>query len=632
MQALAQIRGGKCLSKKYINNRTKLKWECKQGHQWEAVPDTIKNRGSWCPICGVKQRAEKNRLTIGMMQRIAREREGECLSEKYIDIDTKLQWECAKGHRWEATPNNVKNNKSWCKKCAGLEKLSIEDMHQIAKNQGGKCLSKNYIDNRTKLKWECRVGHRWEAKPATIRRGSWCKICKSKEAAKKRKLSIEEMRSIAKERGGKCLSVKYRDAHAKLKWECKYGHHWEATPNNVKNGSWCNICQREEAAGKLKLSIDEMRRIAEGRGGKCLSDCYVNANSSLLWECKYGHRWEARGNHIKRGGWCRECSTGLGERICREFFEQIFRRKFPRTYPEWLINEEGNRMELDGYCPELKIAFEHQGIHHYATNNLYMKSEEALIRRKSLDRLKKALCESKGIVLIQIPEVPTKIKVDDIKKIIRRKCELNNINVPENINHLKVDLIKAYTSPDLIIKINQMHQIAKERGGKCLSDHYTNRHTNLRWECSKGHQWEARPHNVIRGSWCPKCSTKQRSAKRKLSLDIFQEIAKNRGGRCLSDRYINIDTKLEWECDKGHRWRATPYSVKKGSWCKKCAGIEKLTIEEMKEIAIKRGGKCLSKKYINNRTKLKWECKQGHQWEAVPDTIKNRGSWCPICD
>ena len=30
---------------------------------------------------------------------------------------------------------------------------------------------------------------------------------------------------------------------------------------------------------------------------------------------------------------------------------------------------------------------------------------------------------------------------------------------------------------------------------------------------------------------------------------------------------------------------------------------KKLTIEEMQEIAGSRGGKCLSKKYVNNRTK-----------------------------
>ena len=57
---------------------------------------------------------------------------------------------------------------------------------------------------------------------------------------------------------------------------------------------------------------------------------------------------------------------------------------------------------------------------------------------------------------------------------------------------------------------------------------------------------------------------------------------------------------------------------------------KKLTIEEMREIANSRGGRCLSARYIDARTKLKWICRRGHEWNAVPDSVK-RGTWCGIC-
>ena len=50
----------------------------------------------------------------------------------------------------------------------------------------------------------------------------------------------------------------------------------------------------------------------------------------------------------------------------------------------------------------------------------------------------------------------------------------------------------------------------------------------------------------------------------------------------------------------------------------------------MQHIAEKREGKCLSTKYINSVTKLEWQCKKGHQWFAAPSKIKF-GRWCPIC-
>ncbi len=59
------------------------------------------------------------------------------------------------------------------------------------------------------------------------------------------KLTIEEMRSIAEERGGKCLSDTYAGAMTKLTWECAEGHQWEAKPNNIKSGSWCRKCSHK---------------------------------------------------------------------------------------------------------------------------------------------------------------------------------------------------------------------------------------------------------------------------------------------------------------------------------------------------------------------------------------------------
>jgi hypothetical protein len=98
----------------------------------------------------------------------------------------------------------------------------------------------------------------------------------------------------------------------------------------------------------------------------------------------------------------------------------------------------------------------------------------------------------------------------------------------------------------------------------------------------------------------------------------------------LSDTYIDNKTKLLWECAEGHKWEAAPSKIKYGKWCPYCAGNVKLTIEEMQKIAKERGGNCLSDTYINNQTKLLWECAEGHQWEARPNDIK-RGKWCPEC-
>ena len=61
---------------------------------------------------------------------------------------------------------------------------------------------------------------------------------------------------------------------------------------------------------------------------------------------------------------------------------------------------------------------------------------------------------------------------------------------------------------------------------------------------------------------------------KKLTIELMQNIAKSRNGKCISKKYININTKLKWKCNNNHIWDATPKSIKQGNWCKIC-GIKK---------------------------------------------------------
>jgi len=119
-------------------------------------------------------------------------------------------------------------------------------------------------------------------------------------------------------------------------------------------------------------------------------------------------------------------------------------------------------------------------------------------------------------------------------------------------------------------------------------------------------------------------------SKARRTIKNMKVIAVIRGGKCLSKRYINNRTQLRWQCKRGHIWKATPTHIISGEWCPKCSGNIKKTIKDMQILAKKMGGKCLSKRYVNNKTKLKWQCKKGHTWKAIPSNIV-RFHWCPRC-
>jgi hypothetical protein len=54
----------------------------------------------------------------------------------------------------------------------------------------------------------------------------------------------------------------------------------------------------------------------------------------------------------------------------------------------------------------------------------------------------------------------------------------------------------------------------------------------------------------------------------------MQTLARLRGGECLSDEYVNTQTKLRWRCDRGHEWSTRPMVIIKGHWCRECAWLD----------------------------------------------------------
>ncbi|QAU23561.1 hypothetical protein EO087_05810 [Dyella sp. M7H15-1] len=296
LQQLAIARGGRCLSTDYVNSATPLLWQCANGHRWSAIPTSVKNKGSWCRQCF----CDRRRDTLEDMQRTATERGGRCLSTRYVNSSSPLEWECAQGHRWQAIPERI-NRGDWCAQCHFDRKRdTLEAMQQLAAERGGRCLSTAYISSQTPLQWACAQGHRWQAVPASVKRGTWCRAC----AAARLRDTLATMQQLAAEHGGRCLSKRYKNERIPLLWQCAQGHRWKATPMGLKQlGSWCRQCFFESR----RDTLENMQQLAAQQGGRCLSSHYVNSQTPLLWQCAQGHQWRSQPAKVKQGYWCGLC-------------------------------------------------------------------------------------------------------------------------------------------------------------------------------------------------------------------------------------------------------------------------------------------------------------------------------------
>lgn len=494
--------------------------------------------------------------------------------------------------------------------------ITIDTLKELAILRGGKCLSTEYINSQTSVEWECEKGHKWFAKPAKVKYGTWCKVC-----AGNNKKTIEEMHELAENYNAICLSETYLNNHSALEWKCDKGHEFKASYSGitsaVKNNGFCTVCSVKKRGKNKRNTIEEMQELAKSRGGKCLSAVYNDAHTALIWQCANGHIFESKPNTVKNGHWCRSCRFNLTENKCRYIIENLTGLSFKPN------KRELDGLELDGYNSNINTAFEYNGIQHYEFVEFFHRSQEEFMRRKEIDVYKQTLCNEKGINLIIIPYTIT--TDSELIHFIHEKLvgfKEKVITQPENIN-----MDKFYIS---FTKLDELRELAINKGGKLLSNHYHNNKTKLTWMCQQGHEWDARPNDIKSGQWCSVCN-----GSHPLSIEEMYQIAEVRSGKCLSTTYINSKEHLEWECSKGHRWFASPSGIKGGNWCEKCskkqaASKRKLTIEEMYKIALSRGGQCLSDEYIDSQTHLLWQCSKGHKWKAKPNNIK-QGTWCPRC-
>lgn len=73
------------------------------------------------------------------------------------------------------------------------------------------------------------------------------------------------------------------------------------------------------------------------------------------------------------------------------------------------------------------------------------------------------------------------------------------------------------------------------------------------------------------------------------TIEKIKALAEERGGKCLSDEFINISAKLTWSCGKIHdgknihTWDQFLDPIIQGAWCQKCRhALRKLNTKDVK--------------------------------------------------
>jgi len=423
-----------------------------------------------------------------------------------------------------------------------MPKYTITDLKLFAAKKGGDCISDQYKTNETIYEWRCENNHQFTKTWLAVKvRNAWCLECKNNNG-------IASLQKFAEENKGTCLSTVFTSCVDTYLFQCENNHQFSVRWSALKAGrQWCLECKA--------INIDRLRKHAEAKGGRCLSDEFKTTYDNYTWECSEGHTWQATWINVGYGNqtWCKQCTIWS--------FSQI----------EEKAKEKG--------C----INLEH-------------------------------------------------ISGTGLAGTYKFTCEEGHSWVGKASNLIYNG---AWCSQCLKLTLEIARQEAILRGGICLETEYVNRRTEMKWQCGKGHVFSA-PLGRIRNnnSWCKTCNDDTL----RHDISVAYETAKKNGGKCHSTEYVNLETPLDWECERGHRWSARLGNVICGSWCNPCVMIARRDkcIDRIYKWVETIGGRVITEKHNIPKERhpkdisIEILCSNSHKFSRTLATLMT-GSWCPKC-
>jgi hypothetical protein len=232
-------------------------------------------------------------------------------------------------------------------------------------------------------------------------------------------------------------------------------------------------------------------------------------------------------------------------------------RKLPKSKPDWLVSKKGRKLELDGYNPERRIAFEYQGPHHYADAGVI-----------AHDDIKRVACAANGVRLIEVDAIKRPYPAENVlQKVVEAFATFGVLERPQLP---EVEIFAA--------ELKEIRQLAAKRRGRLVSEVYLGAEQH-EWKCEVAEHptWLADPWRIRKGAWCPSCA-----GNRRLGLEGLRAWGRGIGLELLDTEYKGGTIAVyTWRCvEAAHvieRGRSNiNRSMLRGLLpCTKCAGTSK---------------------------------------------------------
>jgi rubrerythrin len=219
-----------------------------------------------------------------------------------------------------------------------------------------------------------------------------------------KKLHMSEVLSRLKKDGFTLLSASWHGADKEYTFMCERCNYvFSRRYYNIYTNTSCPRCKTKKQYNKL--NIEHWIQLGKAVGLTLISNTYKSARVPMKWRCNVcDYVFSNAGCNIKAGSGCPKCVRQISknEETVREYLESKTGLTFPKVKPSFLVNPNtGKRLELDGYCKKLKMAFEYDGEQHFKPVKCWG-GKNRFLKTKKLDLLKNKLCKNNNIRLLRI--------------------------------------------------------------------------------------------------------------------------------------------------------------------------------------------------------------------------------------
>lgn len=347
--------------------------------------------------------------------------------------------------------------------------------------------------------------------------------------------------------------------------------------------SWCVRC-----AHKVRKPMDEVRAEIESRGGTLMSRGYRNANEKLRIRCASGHAFRMTLSKITNcHQWCPKCRSTVEESAARHFLEYFLGFIFDEVHahPEWLAEETGLPLELDGLSEKMRTAFEYQGEHHFRQISWF---GHRLFEVQRRDALKVQAAERRGYRLIVVPTFPeTWTQESACRHVLDALRGYVSAAEFAEMSAREASAPRFVRPPDG--RLEDLRRVVEAQGATLVEESYLGFHVPHLVRCGCGTLRRASPANIKAGKRCVNCG-------RQVVLAAYRAWARKRFDMTRPAKLESLRVRLAaMNCTLratnyegrnkqhaavcgacGHEWGARWSDVREGRGCPACGTRRKL--------------------------------------------------------